>query len=197
MRLGSMKPDCHEVAKRISQLAKSLDVLLEPFWLRRNSVQIKVCDDISKDFDTSDYKLSSVDFCQLEKDFGPFSADFFASTFSRQFTPFYAKLACSEAEGADAFSVSWSTPHFVFFHPPVGLIVKVLRYAEECQASGLLVIPDWPGSVYMVVLRDLMARQKVWLARRFRPVLHSAPWILSRTFSGMPKFDFLAVGLNF
>ena len=83
-----MKPDCHEVEKRISQLAKSLDVLLEPFWLRRNSVQIKVCDDISKDFDTSDYKLSSVDFCQLEKDFGPFSADFFASTFSRQFTPF-------------------------------------------------------------------------------------------------------------
>ena len=72
MRLGSMKPDCHEVAKRISQLAKSLDVLLEPFWLRRNSVQIKVCDDISKDFETSDYKLSSVDFCQLEKDFGPF-----------------------------------------------------------------------------------------------------------------------------
>ena len=30
-RLGSMKPDCHEVAKRVSQLAKSLDVLLEPF----------------------------------------------------------------------------------------------------------------------------------------------------------------------
>ena len=72
MRLGRMKPYCHEVAKRISQLAKSLDVLLEPFWLRRNSVQIKVYDDISKDFETSDYKLSSVDFCQLEKDFGPF-----------------------------------------------------------------------------------------------------------------------------
>ena len=72
----------------------------------------------------------------------------------------------------------------------MGLIVKVLRYAEECQASGLLVIPDWPGSVYMVVLRDLMARQKVWLARRFRPVLHSAPWILSKTLSGMAKFIF-------
>ena len=106
IRLGSMKPDCHEVARRNSQLAKSLDVQLEPFYLRRNSVQIQICDDISKDFDKSDYKLSSEDFSQLYQDFGPFSADFFASSFSHQFSPFYAKLACSQAAGTYAFSVS-------------------------------------------------------------------------------------------
>ena len=197
IRLGSMKPDCHEVARRISQLAKSLDVLLEPFWLRRNSVQIKICDDISKDFDTSDYKLSSEDFSQLFQDFGPFSADFFASSFSHQFSPFYAKLACSQAAGTDAFSVVWSKPHFGFYHPPVGLVVKVLRYAEQCQASGLLVVPDWQGSVFMVVLRDLMAKRKVWIVRRFRPVLLSPPWLTSKTFCGVPKFDFLAVIMDF
>ena len=197
IRLGSMKPDCHEVAKRISQLAKQFEVQLEAFWLRRNSVQIQICDEISKDFDTSDYKLSSVDFDQLRADFGPFSVDFFASSFSRQFSPFYARLACSEAEGADAFSVSWSKPQFGFFHPPVGLVVKVLRYAEMCRASGLLVVPDWQGSVFMVVLRELMARRKVWLARRFRPVLQSPPWLKSKTFSGVPKFDFLAIMMDF
>ena len=41
----------------------------------------------------------------------------------------------------------------------MGLVVKVLRYAEQCQASGLLVVPDWQGSVFMVVMRDLMARR--------------------------------------
>ena len=197
IRLGSMKPDCHEVACRISQLAKSLDIQLEPFWLRRDSVQIQICDNISKDFDTSDYKLSSEDFSQLREDFGPFSADFFASSFTKQFSPFYAKLACSEAAGTDAFSVSWSRPHFGFFHPPVGEVVKVLRYAEWCRASGMLVVPLWQGSVFMVVLRELMGSGKARMVKRFRPMLLSPPWLKSKTFSGIPKFDFIAVVFDF
>ena len=197
IRLGSMKPDCHEVACRISKLAKSLDIQLEPFWLKRDSVQIQICDDISKDFDTSDYKLSAEDFSQLSRDFGPFSADFFASSFTKQFSPFYAKLACSEAAGTDAFSVSWAKPHFGFFHPPVGLVVKVLRFAEQCRASGLLVVPLWQGSVFMVVLRELVARGRARIVRRFRPALQSPPWLKSKTFCGVPKFDFLAIVFEF
>ena len=52
--MGSMKKDCHSVAKRISQICQKLEIKLEPFWLRRNSIQITFCDSFSKDFDSSD-----------------------------------------------------------------------------------------------------------------------------------------------
>ena len=37
--------------------------------------------------------------------------------------------------------------------PPVGFVAKVLRYAEFCGAKGLLVVPEWPASVFMARLR--------------------------------------------
>ena len=197
VRLGSMKLDCHQVAQRINGLVQKYSLQLEPFWLGRESVQIQVCDYISKDFDTSDYRLSFEDFLQLAGEFGPFSVDFFASSYSRQFKPFFSKLPCSESAGTDAFSVSWARPQFGFFHPPVGVVVRVLRYAEQCGASGLLVVPDWQGSLYMVVVRELVARRMIRMVEKFRPSLESPPWLKSRTFSGVPKFDFVVYMMMF
>ena len=197
VRLGSMKVKCHEVAKRIRGLARELEIELEPYWLSRDELQIQFCDGVSKDFDTADYKLSSEDFSGLAGQFGPFTTDFFASSSSYQFQPFYAKLPCSMAAGCDAFTANWGALEFGFFHPPVGVIVRVVRYAEQCKAGGLLVVPDWPGSVFMVVIRSLEAAGKVRQVRRFRPWLESPPWLKSRTFQGTPKFDFLAFLYNF
>ena len=78
--MGSMREDCHQVAKRISQICQQLEIKLEPFWLRRNTVQITFCDSLSKDFDSSDYALSDADFSSLDRKFGPFSVDYFASS---------------------------------------------------------------------------------------------------------------------
>ena len=72
-----------------------------------------------------------------------------------------------------------------------GLIVRVLRYAEACKATGLLVVPFWPEAIFMTELRALEATQKVQLVRRFRPELVSPEWIKSKTFHGPARFDFL------
>jgi hypothetical protein len=75
---GSMKADCHAVAKRINDLIRQLDVNFEIVWLSRESEEIRFADRISKDFDFGDYRLSEVDFTGLVSIFGEFCADYFA-----------------------------------------------------------------------------------------------------------------------
>ena len=154
-------------------------------------------DGLSKDFDASDYKLSQADFRLLEQDFGPFSVDMFASSFSYQFQPFVSRVACSQAAAVDAFTLDWGKAGFMFLHPPVGLIVRVLRYAEACAASGVLVVPVWPGAIFMTELRAAQRVGKVQVLRTFRPDLVSPAWIKSKTFHGPARFDFLVCALNF
>ena len=67
--------------------------------------------------------------------------------------PYFARFSCGESQGVDAFSVSWRRGKG-FFHPPVGLVSRVVRKAERERAEGLLVVPDWPGSGFMSVLEE-------------------------------------------
>ena len=197
VRLGSMKAECHEVALRIWDLVKRFELVLETFWVSRDSVQVQFCDDLSKDFDTSDYRLCQADFACLEARFGPFSVDFFASDFTFRLKPFFAKLDSAQAAGVNAFSVDWGKWGSAFFHPPVGLIMQVLRYAEKCEAKGLLVVPNWQGSAFAVKIRGLEKGGKLMLVDKFRPFLETPGWLESRTFKGVPKFDFLVYRLQF
>ena len=59
---GSMKKDCHEVAKRIDDLIRQCNVDFEIVWQSRESEEIRFTDRISKDFDFSDYMISDGDF---------------------------------------------------------------------------------------------------------------------------------------
>ena len=101
------------------------------------------------------------------------------------------------AAGVDAFSEDWGELGRVFIHPPVGLVVRVLRYAEQCRAKGLLVVPNWHSSIFMAKLVELEKRDKIRRVAKFKPFLHSAPWISSNTFQGFPWFDFLAFEMHF
>ena len=122
VRIGSMKSECHEVALRIAELARQWEIELETFWLSRNEPQIQEVDGLSKDFDAGDYKLGQADFRLLEQDFGPFSVDMFASSFSYQFQPFVSRVACSQAAAVDAFTLDWGKAGFMFLHPLWGLL---------------------------------------------------------------------------
>ena len=166
------------------------------FWLRRDSLQITVCDPISKDFDPSDYALRMDCFFWLESMYGPFEANYFASSSSFRFKPFFSRFSCSEAAGTDAFSVRWGKG-VGYFHPPVSLVVRVLRYAKECGATGLWVVPDWSSSTWRPVLDSLVKDRKIKMVERFRLKLVTSDYIQSNTFRGMLKFDFLALFMRF
>ena len=81
------------------------DIRLSCVWMPRTSTEIMVADDLSKNFDTSEYKLSRNDFGMLSQRFGPFCLDLFASPFSYLFKPFCSRFLCKEAVAVDAFTI--------------------------------------------------------------------------------------------
>ena len=50
-----------------------------------------------------------------------------------------------ESQDVDAFSISGREERG-FFHPPVGLVLRVIRKAEREKAEDVLFMPHWPGS---------------------------------------------------
>ena len=127
-------------------------------------------------------------FRDLWDKFGPFHADYFASDQTYRMKPFFARFASGESEGVDAFGVSW-TEGSGFFHPPVGLISRVVRKAERERAKGVLVAPDWPGSSRLAVVEEKVRMRKWILVDNVSLVLECPIEIVSNTFRGVPKFN--------
>ena len=87
--------------------------------------------------DESDYWMSKSCFEDLQQKFGPFCT----LDRSHQMRPFYVRFVSGESQGVDAFSVLWKKGRG-FFHPPVGLLSRVMRKAERERAESVLVAPD-------------------------------------------------------
>ena len=168
-----MKQRCHAVAVRVWDLAHAYDIRLSCTWMSHTSTEIMVADDLSKFFDSSEYKLSPNDFEKLHKIFGPFCLDLFK--------PFCSRLLCKDMAAVDAFTVDWSSFTNGFFHPPVGLVTRVLKHAQYVKAKGVLIIPVWESVDCWPVIIRLVAAQ----------------WIESETFIGKSDFDFVAFQFRF
>ena len=197
LKVGSMKPRCHSVAVRVWDLAHAHDIKLSCAWMPRTSTEIMVTDDLSKNFDSSEYKLSQSDFQMLCQSFGPFCLDLFASPFSHVFKPFCSRYVCKDAVSVDAFTVDWSKLVNGFFHPPVGLVTRVLKHAQFVKAKGVLIVPVWESADFWPVIVRLVGTSQLLQLRRFRPVLLTAQWVESEVFKGRTKFDFVAFRFRF
>ena len=75
LMMDSMKQRSHAVSGRVWDLAHKYDIRLSCTWMQYTSTEIMVADDMSKNFYSSEYKLSPGDFEMLCQKFGPFCLD--------------------------------------------------------------------------------------------------------------------------
>ena len=190
--VGSMKPRCHAVTVQVWDLAHEYDIRLSCIWMPHTSTEIMVADDLSKNFDSSEYKLSPQDFAMLCQRFGPFCLDLYASPFSHLFKPFCSRFLCKDTAAVDAFTVDWSSLTNGFFHPHVGLITRVLKHAQYVKAKGVLIIPVWESADFWPVIVHLVRAEQLIELSQFCPYLVAAQWIESNVFKGKSDFDFVA-----
>ena len=92
--------------------------------------------------------------------------------------------------------MSWKSG-FGYFHPPVGLIWKVVRKAEREKARGILIAPDWPGSVLTAVVENRVKEGKLILVEKWSPYMICPKEIGSDTFRGHLKFKMSIYRFNF
>ena len=111
--------------------------------------------------------------------------DWFASDWSRRLDRFASRFWTVGSEVTDAFSQDWNEEEG-FFHPPLGLLAKVMEKVEQCGARGVVVVPDWPGSETDSVM---MQSSNVVQLLGIRMVEFESPvWMESSTFQAWPGF---------
>ena len=173
------------------------DIRLSCAWMPHTSTEIMVADDLSKNFDSSEYKLSQGDFQMLCQSLGPFCLDLFASPFSHLFKPFCSRFMCKDTAAVDVFTVDWSKLANGFFHPPVGLVIRVLKHAQFVKAKGVLIVPVWESADFWPVIVCLVGASQLLELRRFCPRLEAAQWVESGVFKGRTKLICVAFKFRF
>ena len=80
--------------------------------------------------------------------------DLFASRLNNQMSTYVAYKPDPGAVAIDAFSLSWRKLNFYAF-PPFSIIGRVAQKIQRDQASGILVVPDWPTQPWYPVVHHL------------------------------------------
>ena len=197
LMVGSMKPRCHAVTVQIWDLAHKFNIRLSYTWMTCTSAEIQVTDYLSKNFDSSEYKISPDDFSMLCQRFDPFCLDLFASPLSHLFKPYCSRFLCKDTAAVDAFTVDWSSMTNGFFHPPVGLISRVLKHAQYVKAKGVLIVPVRESADFLPVIICLVGTDHLIKLSLFCPYMVAAQSIVSSVFKGKSDFDFMDFRFRF
>ena len=112
--------------------------------------------------EASDWQLNKQVFVQLERHFGPFSWDLFASRQNAQLTRFVSWKLDPDAAATDALQQTW-TGELSYAFPPFCLIARCLAKVLRDEAEMLLVAPVWPTQPWYPVLLALAVEQPLLL----------------------------------
>ena len=97
----------------------------------------------------------------------------------------------------DAFTVDWAGLTNGFFHPPVGLVTRVLKHVQYVEVKGVLIVPAWESADFWPVIIRLVRTEQLIELVWFRPFLVAAQWIESDVFRGKSCFDFVVFCFRF
>lgn len=130
-------------------------------WIPRE--QNERADALSKEVNSADWKLNPTIFKELDRAWGPFRTDLFASHHNAQLPRFFSWHHCPGSAGVDAFTQLWG--RLEWCNPPFGLIGRALQHAIACKASMCMIAPFWPNARWWHSLVESTST--------FRPFVHA------------------------
>ena len=160
--MGSCKSiSCDKVARNIWEWARVRNI-----WITSSHIPgvLNVEADIEsrRNEIRMEWKLieSEFDNIQIRTDFQP-DIDLFASRINKQLKQFVAYRPDPDAKHINAFTINWHLLQFYAF-PPFAIIGKVLQKIIQDEATGILVVPDWPGQVWYPLFHSLIVNSKLY-----------------------------------
>lgn len=108
----------------------------------------------STNIDT-EWELSEKAFNLIDKIFGPFSIDLFATFENRKVKKFCSRFPSPEAFRVDAFTIPWKNEKIYAF-PPFALVAPTLKKFITDKAEGIIVVPNWPTQPWYPLLKTLL-----------------------------------------
>ena len=148
---GSNKEKLQDIAENVYNICKNNRITLKVKWIPREYNDL--ADQLSRNFDYDDWRLSTSIFTTISNLWGPFTVDRFASDINTKLGRFNSKFWCPNTECVDALSTSWVNENN-YVVPPVHLVIKTVRHMEKCKALGVLVVPLWFSASFWPFICD-------------------------------------------
>jgi hypothetical protein len=150
----------------IMRLLRRLCLLLD-----LNNIQLQVvthvrsednpADAPSREWDFEDWQLHPAVFAELNRRYGPYSLDAFASDSTALLPRFYSKALCPGSLGMDAFSHSWARER-LWINPPWDDLHQVAQVLKETpSAMATVLTPYWPSKAWYQELSLIAAQVHV------------------------------------
>lgn len=161
-RQGSLlSPDLFSITRRIWAWCETRkNILFASYIASKKNVVADECSRILPG--DTEWSLDENLFQSLTVHFGVPSIDLFASAANSKCSRFLSWHPDPRAEGVDAFTHSWKDLDFYAF-PPFVLILKVLRKIVSDEATGILIVPDWPAQPWYPIFFDLLCAEPIYL----------------------------------
>jgi ribonuclease HI len=140
--------DSVAVAQDIFLYCFNCKIQLQVDWVPRE--QNVVADKLSKLTEDGDFMLCRDLFARIQRSFGPFSCDLFASATNHHLPKYFSRFFTPTSSGVDAFAQQWQG--LCWAHPPYDLINRVLQYASQAAATICLLCPFWPSASWWLKL---------------------------------------------
>ena len=149
LEVGSHQPHLQAELLKIVEVCMQHNIRMEPGWVPREENQL--ADYFSRIVDLDDWQLDSGAFRLLDGLWGPHTVDRFVDNYNAQLIRFNSRYACPGTEAVDASTVHWGEENN-WWCPPPGLVVRVIRHAEACNACGTLIVPCWKSVPFWPLL---------------------------------------------
>ena len=151
---GTHSPRLSAVAQDVWNLALSEGILLEAQHIP--GVENVDADAASRQNPARhEWCLHPRIFRQVDRRYGPFTVDLFATVLNRQLPRYYSWRPDPETSGLDALQQSWST-EAGYANPPWILIPDILRKISSDSARVLLIAPVWPSQAWYPTMLALL-----------------------------------------
>ena len=192
---GSSRNHIQKLALDIYQLCLHHDIQIVSGWIPHE--ENKLADSISKFNDTDDWSIDNETFVYVQKQFGNFDIDRFASSSNNKLERFDARFHCPRAETINTFTAHWGND-FNWFCPPISLVGDTLKHAAFCKAKGVLFVPEWT-SAYFWPLLTTNGKEFDTFIKDYRLL---DPYFINHSnspsvFNGFAKFRSLALLIQF
>ena len=142
---GSMVKELNEIAIKIWEVTSLKGIKISPNWIARE--YNTHADRISKFIDHDDWSIGDVTFEGLNREFGPFTCDLFASCRNFKCKKYYSKFYDRKSSGVNALNQVW-TGENAWITPPVALILETIRKLQFDKCRGVLLIPHWQSASF-------------------------------------------------
>ena len=113
----------------------------------------------------TEWMLNKKDFQQIIQtlEFNP-TIDLFASRLNTQLTSFVSYRPDPNSQAVNAFTIEWGDKAFYAF-PPFACIPKVIQKIWQDNATGILIVPDWPNQPWYGQYLDIINKEVILYPR--------------------------------